>query len=159
MGSGRERGMSLVELLIAILILAFVALGIAGLFSHAQLTNASGYSYAVLASEARRALEGMNSLSFDDVLLADTAGTPRNWPQAGRGFIVRYLVQDYGLAGWHSVFDTATGALDPGSWPAPDAVNGARLKRITIRVSSTNRFLTGRREFVVSTFKIPDIAL
>ncbi len=159
MGSGRERGMSLVELLIAILILAFVALGIAGLFSHAQLTNASGYSYAVLASEARRTLEDMSSLSFDDALLADTGGTPRAWPDPQRGFIVRYLVQDYGLDGWQSVFNTSSGPVDPGTWPGPDAVNGAHLKRITIRVSSTNRFLAGRREFVVSTFKIPDIAL
>jgi len=38
-----ERGFSLLELLVALLILAFVALGIASLFSHAQLTNASGY--------------------------------------------------------------------------------------------------------------------
>ena len=45
--NSNERGMSLLEVLIALVILAFVALGIASLFHHAQFTNASGYSYAV----------------------------------------------------------------------------------------------------------------
>lgn len=157
MASGRERGTTLVELLVAVLILSFVALGIAGLFSHAQLTNASGFSYAVLASEARRTLEGMGSLAFNDGLLAATGGTPRAWPDATRGFVVRYTVTDYSVGNWDNLFDAATGtARDPGTWPTGGETH---LKRITIRVSSRNRFLTGRREFVVTTLKIPDPAV
>ena len=157
-----ERGMSLLEVLIALVILAFVALGIASLFSHAQLTNASGYSYAVLASEARRALEAMQATPFTDNALLDTAGTPRLWPGAARGYTIRYTVDDFGIDNWTSICNftgTVPGApVDPLNWPAPGATTSGetRLKRISIRVSANSRFLAGRREFVASTLRIPD---
>ena len=65
----RTEGFTLVEILIMMVILSFVALGIAGLFSHAMLTNASGHDYALLASEARFALEEMQARPFDDAVL------------------------------------------------------------------------------------------
>jgi prepilin-type N-terminal cleavage/methylation domain-containing protein len=153
----RERGLSLIEVLIALLILAIVALGIAGLFSHAQLTNASGYEYAVLASEARRTLETMQALSFNDGLLVDSAGTTVDWTAARRGFTVRYSVEDFELGGWGDVFDHGTSQpQDPSTWPVTAGGGNTNVKRITIRVSSDNRFLAGRREFVVTTLKIRD---
>ncbi len=153
-----ERGMSLVEVLVALLILAFVALGIASLFSHAQLTNASGYEYAVLASEARRTLEAMQAMTFTDAALNDSAGSTFDWPAARRGFTVRYSVEDFGVSGWEHVFNFGSGTpQDPDTWPNPAASTaGTTMKRITIRVSSDNRFLAGRREFVVTTLKIRD---
>ena len=98
-----QRGFSLLELLVALLILAFVALGIASLFSHAQLTNASGYDYAVLASEARRALEDLMATPFNDAALTDTAGTPRQLTTARRGFDIRYTVQDFQVLTWNQL--------------------------------------------------------
>ena len=141
-----ERGFSLLELLVALLILAFVALGIASLFSHAQLTNASGYDYAVLSSEARRALEDLLATPFNDAALIDTAGTPRQLTTARRGFDVRYTVQDFQVLTWNQ--------LTSPPWPTPATAADANLKQITLRVSSTTRYLTGRREFVVSAIKI-----
>jgi hypothetical protein len=149
--------MSLIEVLIALLILAFVALGIAGLFSHAQVTNASGYDYAVLASEARRTLETIQAMSFNDAALTDSAGSTVNWATARKGFTVRYSVQDFGIGSWGDIADYSTDPptpVDPGTWPAVGT--GSPMKRITIRVSSDNRFLAGRREFVVTTLKIRD---
>jgi prepilin-type N-terminal cleavage/methylation domain-containing protein len=158
---GSQRGFSLIEVLIALLILGFVALGIASLFTHAQLTNASGYQYAVIASEARRAIEMLQSLPFDDTALNETTGTPHTWAQAAPGYNIQYTVEDFGLENWTSLADfTATppAPLAPNVWPDPTATASGevRLKRITIRVSSANRFLSGRREFVVTTLKIPD---
>jgi prepilin-type N-terminal cleavage/methylation domain-containing protein len=141
-----ERGFSLLELLVALLILSFVALGIASLFSHAQLTNASGYDYAVLASEARRSLEDLLATPFNDAALVDTAGTPRQLTTARRGFDIRYTVQDFQVLNWNQ--------LTSPPWPVPATAAEANLKQITLRVSSTTRILTGRREFVVSAIKI-----
>lgn len=141
-----ERGFSLLELLVALLILSFVALGIASLFSHAQLTNASGYDYAVLASEARRSLEDLLATPFNDAALVDTAGTPRQLTTARRGFDIRYTVQDFQVLNWNQ--------LTTPPWPVAATAAEANLKQITLRVGSTTRFLTGRREFVVSAIKI-----
>jgi prepilin-type N-terminal cleavage/methylation domain-containing protein len=144
--SNGQRGFSLLELLVALLILAFVALGIASLFSHAQLTNASGYDYAVLASEGRRTMEVLQATPFGDAALADTGGFPRQWTAARKGFDVRYTVQDFSVLSWNQ--------LASAPWPAPTATNPANLKQITVRVRSTTRFLTGRREFVATALKI-----
>jgi len=141
-----QRGFSLLELLVALLILAFVALGIASLFSHAQLTNASGYDYALLSSEARRALEDLLATPFGDAALVDTAGTPRQLTTARRGFDIRYTVQDFEVDTWND--------LTTPPWPVPTTAAETNLKQITLRVSSTTRILTGRREFVVSAIKI-----
>jgi prepilin-type N-terminal cleavage/methylation domain-containing protein len=169
--NSNERGMSLLEVLIALVILAFVALGIASLFHHAQFTNASGYSYAVLASEARRALEAIQSLPFNDAALNDTAGTPVQWQGTAEGFAIWYTVDDFGIDNWTSVCNfngnVPGDPLDPASWPAPGATTSGetRLKRVTLRVSVVDRFggagavpdlLMGRRQFVVSTLRIPD---
>jgi prepilin-type N-terminal cleavage/methylation domain-containing protein len=59
-----QGGFTLVEILVALVILSFVALGIAGLFSHAITVNASGHDYALLATEARFALESLQALPF-----------------------------------------------------------------------------------------------
>jgi hypothetical protein len=70
---------------------------------------------------------------------------------------VRYSVQDFGLQNWSDLADYSTDPptpLDPAGWPA--AGTGSPMKRITLRVSSDNRFLAGRREFVVTTLKIRD---
>ncbi len=140
-----ERGFSLIELLVALLILAFVALGIASLFSHAQITNASGFDYALLASEARRTIETLQAAPFNDVSLNDTAGGSVQWTPARKGFDVRYTVQDFEVHTW---------AAMAGAWPVAATAADANMKQITVRVRSTTNLLRGRREFVSSAVKI-----
>jgi prepilin-type N-terminal cleavage/methylation domain-containing protein len=140
-----ERGFSLIELLVALLILGFVALGIASLFSHAQLTNASGYDYALLASEARRTIEALQATPFNDLVLADTGGAARQWPAARQGFDVRFTVQDFEAHTWNQMI---------GAWIVPADPADANFKQITVRVRSTTTLLRGRREFVATALKI-----
>jgi prepilin-type N-terminal cleavage/methylation domain-containing protein len=142
-----EHGFSLIELLVALLILAFVALGIAGLFSHAQLTNASGFDYALLASEARRTIEALQATPFNDATLADTGGLTRQWPAARKGFDVRFTVQDFEVHTWTDM---------AGTWIVPADPADANFKQITVRVRSTTTLLKGRREFVATALKIQE---
>lgn len=144
--SGRPAGFSFVEILIAVAILGFVALGIAGLFSHSMVVNASAHDYAVLSSQARWAMEALQARTFADPSLDDTAGTPRTWATQNPNMTIEYTVEDYHVANWTEA---------AGAWPAPSAEKPANLKRITMTVVSTKEILLGRRILTVSALKIP----
>lgn len=141
-----QGGFTLVEILVALVILSFVALGIAGLFSHAITVNASGHDYALLATEARFALESLQSMPFTHEVLEETT-EPRSWTPANPDFQVRFTVEDFYVDNWTTI--------EAGNWAAPTAELGANLKRITLTVESTNQILEGRRIFTVSSLKIP----
>ncbi len=140
-----QQGFTLIEMLVAIMILSFVALGIAGLFSHAVINNASGYDYAQLATEARFAMEELQGLPFDDDDLDKTTGEPHTWESATEGFAITYTVEDYAVVGWNQ--------LEGGAWPAATGTD-VNVKRITMTVASTNQVLEGRRLFTFSAIKI-----
>lgn len=140
-----QQGFTLIEMLVAIMILSFVALGIAGLFSHAVISNASGYDYAKLATEARFAMEQLQGLPFTHDDLDKTTGTPHTMASATEGFAITYTVQDYAVVDW--------GQLNGGQWPLATGTD-ANVKRITMTVASTNQVLEGRRLFTFSTLKI-----
>jgi Tfp pilus assembly protein PilV len=146
-------GFTLIEILIMMVILSFVALGIAGLFSHAMITNASGHDYALLASEARFALEALQARPFEDATLIDT-GSTQNWPPINRNFAIEYTVEDFRVDNWTQADNGSAG------WSAPTTGTGAvtdtaNLKRITMTVTSTNQVLRGRRVLTVTSLKIP----
>lgn len=146
-------GFTLVEILIMMVILSFVALGIAGLFSHAMVTNASGHDYALLASEARFALEALQARPFEDATLIDT-GSVQNWPPVNPNFVIEYTVEDFRVDNWTQA------ASGSGGWGAPTSGTGAatdtaNLKRISMTVTSTNQALRGRRVLTVTSLKIP----
>ena len=151
----RTEGFTLVEILIMMVILSFVALGIAGLFSHAMLTNASGHDYALLASEARFALEALQAMPFDDPAdnndpLDETApGTTKSWAPVNPNFVIEYTVHDYHVENWEEANDGSQG------WTDPTGNEVANLKRITMTVRSTNEILRGRRVLTVTCLKIP----
>ena len=146
----RSEGFTLVEILIMMVILSFVALGIAGLFSHAMLTNASGHDYALLASEARFALEELQARPFDDAVLNQTApGATLSWTPVNPNFTIEYTVHDYYVDNWEEANDGSQG------WADPTGTEVANLKRITMTVRSTNEILRGRRVLTVTSLKIP----
>ena len=71
----RERGFSLVEVLIAALIMLLVALAIIPLFTMAASSNLQGASSTSAANYARDRMELMWQLPFNDPALTITAGT------------------------------------------------------------------------------------
>lgn len=144
-----ENGFTLIEVLMALLILAIVALGVAGMFSHAMVVNASGYEYAQLASQARFVLEELRARPFTDPTLDATTGTtwiPLNATYSNRDFTAAYSVVEFSVSNWTDL---------GGAWPAPTAGAGTgNFKRITVRVRSLSENLNGRHELVVSALKV-----
>lgn len=147
----RENGFSLIEVLVALGILAIIVLGIIGLFTHSMAVNASGFDYAKLASVGRQVLENIQSRNFNDPALAATASA--QWQDSvPTGMEVFYSIQDYAITDFSQVRGTGP---NPPPWPTPTGVIQANLKKITIRVRSTHNLLKGRREFVVTALKTP----
>jgi len=142
-----QDGFTLIEVLVALVILAIVALGVAGMFSHAMVVNASGYDYAQLASQARFVLEELRARPFTDTTLAPTTATtwtPLSGTYSNRGFTATYSVVEFSISNWTDL---------GGTWPPPTVVGNGNVKRITVRVRSTSQNLQGRRELVVSALK------
>jgi prepilin-type N-terminal cleavage/methylation domain-containing protein len=141
-----DAGFSLIEVLVAVAILGFIALGIAGLFSQSVLTNASGYDYAQLASEGRRALETLKSLPYNDAALNPTGGTPVDLTtrlagyQLPRLFEIELSVDEFDV-------DAGDDLADMTGWTVAATANTGNIKRVTVRVEST-KGLIGRRQFV-----------
>jgi len=142
-----DRGFTLIEVLVALLILAIVSLGVAGMFSHAMVVNASGYDYARLASQARFVLEELRARPFNDATLVETAGTawvPQSGSYSNRNFTATYAITDFSINNW----------ADLGAWSVPTGLVPGNVKRITVRIRSTAMNLQGRRELVVSALKV-----
>jgi prepilin-type N-terminal cleavage/methylation domain-containing protein len=139
-------GFTLIEILVALVILSFVALGIAGLFTHAVKTNASGHDYALLATEARFALETLQALPFDHADLT-AADSPHTMAPVNPDFTITYTIEDYDIQNWQQA--------SAGSWTPASTPGDANVKRISMTVASTNQILEGRRIFTVSSLKIP----
>lgn len=142
-----DRGFTLIEVLVALLILAIVSLGVAGMFSHAMVVNASGYDYARLASQARFVLEELRARPFNDATLIETTGTawvPQSGSYSNRNFTATYAITDFSINNW----------TDLGAWSVPTGLAPGNVKRITVRIRSTAMNLQGRRELVVSALKV-----
>lgn len=145
MAARREDGFSLLEVLIAVAILGFVALAIVGLFLHSVETNASGFDYSLISSEARRALETLQGLPYNDAALnataspVDIAATVAGWGSR-RDYRVRYTVTEY---------DLQTIAQVQGTWTPVTGGATSNVKRITLTAevaySDADPLFTGGR--------------
>jgi type II secretory pathway pseudopilin PulG len=73
-GRAGERGLSLIEALIAMALLLLVAIGILPLFTRSMVNNAAGSEATQTANHARGQLEDVAQLSFNNVALRLAGG-------------------------------------------------------------------------------------
>jgi len=146
----RERGLSMIEVLIALAILAVVALGIVGLFTQSIATNAAGQDMATVSAVTRQAVEVLQAQDFTAVPSNAGAVQTLTDPTGSGAYQIRYTVIDYHVQNWPQI--EGTGA--PPTWPLPTGGQVANLKKVTLNVRSTKPF-EGRRELTVTFLKVP----
>jgi prepilin-type N-terminal cleavage/methylation domain-containing protein len=73
--SASQRGFTLIETVVAMVVMMVAALGIASLFTYSIRYNSGGEDRAVAISIAQQQMEQLRSVSFSDSLLNVTAAT------------------------------------------------------------------------------------
>jgi len=112
--SASERGFTLIETSIALVILMVAGLGVASLFSYSIRYNSGGNDRALAISVAQQQIEQFRSVAFSDPILAVSAATVLNPDIVSNGRTYR-------------VTKTVTGSNN-------DVSGNPTLKTITIRV-------------------------
>lgn len=112
--SGGERGFTLIETVVSLVIMMIVGLGAASLFVYAVRNNSGAADRAVAIAIAQQRMERLRNVDFDDASL--NAGTTNTAvTSAGRGYTVQTII-------------CATAACG----------GSATLKRITVQVTPTS---------------------
>ena len=95
----RAAGMSLIEVLVAVLIMVAIALGVLPLFTRSIRQNREGANYMNLTNVARSTLESYMQLGFDD---------PRLAVPVGENALERHEYWDEGDSTWKPMADAET---------------------------------------------------
>src|SRR6266487_2830825 len=141
--AGREAGLTLIELLLALALLALVLLGIAPLFVASVKSNYSANEYTSIHVLARDRLEQLMSMPFDDPQLDPGMHGPDVPSVAGVTVNNPYRVS-------YEVFQYQIPAADIGSVPVNSAFNGTLItgagqpyqyKRIDVTVTAGSGWL------------------
>lgn len=145
----KSKGVTLVELLVAVAIMATVILSVIGLFSQSMSLNATGRDYTTVNSLARDRLEELMGLPFSDPLLEVPPGsTEASFPD---DLSDMYLERTYRVREMR-LQKTDEAAPADTQLSTPVTGGNGNLKEITVIVRST-RPLLGRREISVTTLK------
>jgi prepilin-type N-terminal cleavage/methylation domain-containing protein len=154
----KQRGMSLVEVLVALAILAVVTLSVIGLFSQSISLNASGMDYTVVNNLARDKLEELLDLPFNatdisidpsswDYTMSKVKTIPNDLPvdmPFSRTVEIRELLFEKLEGAANDWQHQLTTAADPGT---------GNIKEITVIVRSTRTMMPGVREIRVVGYK------
>lgn len=124
-----DRGFSLVEILVALMLLAFVVLGILGSLDYGVRLNGSSRDYTAISNHAKSQLEELLALGFGDPQLA--AGVTYNDTVEDGRYQLEYRVDDFILT---SANPDPAAVLAAGP-QAPGTAN-VNMKRITVTASA-----------------------
>jgi type II secretory pathway pseudopilin PulG len=157
-----EGGFSLIEVLIASVLLLFIALGIIPMFVMAMQSNVAGQDHTVAANHARGRLEQLMQLPFDDPILTITAGTERGWteifdettdswillvgdPPDRTNWLRQTTIRQFDAEDLATPITANEAALDP---------TKVQLKEITVEVFSHRiEGILGAKEMTVTAYK------
>jgi Tfp pilus assembly protein PilV len=124
-----ERGFTLLEVTIALVLMMVVALGAASLFSYAVYNNSSGADRAQALAIAQQSLESLRNAKFsasgtDAVLVEGTRPTQTVYRGAGNGFQGRAYRLDVTITDTSATLKTITIRVTPQGAGQPWAGGG-----------------------------------
>jgi type II secretory pathway pseudopilin PulG len=114
-----ERGFTLMETAIALVILMVVGLGAASLFAYAASNTSTANDRQLAMAVGQQRIEEMRAVLFTDASLAATAGTDTNVTSAGRPYLVRTVITDANVVNGQPTLKTIIVRVVPqGAGPA-----------------------------------------
>jgi len=147
-----EEGVSLIETLIALLILSFVSISTLAMFSQGMRLNKAGADYSSITNIAKDKLEEMLSLPYSHADLAQ-ASTPVEDPNPpSPQFRITWRVAEHEIIeGSTEPADVFSGDVMTSTASAPNAGN---LKVIAVTVIALGDYAAGRRTVTVQGMMI-----
>ena len=157
----KERGFSLVEVLVAAVLLLVVLLGIVPMVTRAMANNMGGADFTRVSNMAKSRAEELFERPFNhpDLAIGESVDywdeTRREWlalpgdPPDGTQWLRRTIIRQYGIA------DLADDARFNDALPADEPLSAVHLKEITVRVESISPLtaLGVRRRLTVRLLK------
>ena len=112
-----ERGFTLLETTIAMVLLVIVALGIASLFFFAAKNNVSAGDRQLAMAVAQQRMEQLTNRTFTsaDLAATSTSGTSTTITRAGRRYVVNTIITNSSLIAGQPVTKTITVRVTPWS--------------------------------------------
>lgn len=136
-----QSGFSLIEVLVALLILSLVALAVLALLTRSMQLNATGRDYNSLVNLARNKLEELVAAPYNDPELAP--GVNHSDAPGPIGMTRTWTVQEYSI---NQATPDPTSAMT-----AP--VSPGNIKMITVTLSTNQGFRVGDRSVTVEALK------
>ena len=143
--SNSEAGFSLLETTIAMVLLAIVSLGIAGLFAYAAKSTSSAADRDMATAVAQQRMEQLRSVPFNDASLAATSanGNTTTIIRLGRPYSVNTIITDSLIVNSNATFKTITVKVIPQSASASWSTNVNTIFGSVTLVSNRSSLRTG----------------
>jgi type II secretory pathway pseudopilin PulG len=114
-----ERGFTLMETAIALVILMIVGLGAASLFAYAASNTSTANDRQLAMAVGQQRIEELRAVLFTDASLTATTGTDANVTSAGRPYLVRTVITDSNVIDGQPTLKTISVRVIPlGAGPA-----------------------------------------
>lgn len=120
-----QAGFTLLETTMAMLLMAIVGLGIAGLFAYAAKSTSNAADREMASAVAQQQMEQLRSVAFTDSSLTATSstGTTTTVTRLGRTYSVNTIIADSVLVNSSATLKTITIKVTPQSASAPWSAN------------------------------------
>ena len=119
-----ERGFTLIETSIAMVIMMIAVLASASIFAYSIKNNSGASDRELAMAVAQQGIEQLRNASFTDTALNATTGTTATVTRAGRNYTVQTIIEDSNTVSGQPTLKTITVQVTP---------TGSTLGAVTLR--------------------------